>query len=97
MFNFVGIQCGSNGGYKLQQLVRDNDGKLIQKTSDVLFWVAGDIGGKTLYIPISKLDLENNNTIVPSQLLASYYDRSRMLLKKTPNGTTTIPYGGIIA
>ena len=95
MFKFLGILCGSSD-FKLQQLVRDDTGKLVQKTSEVLFWAVGDIGGRALYIPITKIDLEQNNTIVPSQLLASYHDRTRTLLKKTPNGTTTIPFGGII-
>lgn len=96
MYIFIGIQCGSCG-YKLQQLVRDDTGKLVQKTSEILFWVVYDIGGgRTLYIPFSKIDLEQNNTIVPAQILASYHDRTRTILKKTPNGTTTIPFGGII-
>ena len=96
MYIFLGIQCGSCG-CKLQLLVKDDTGKLVQKTSEILFWVVYDIGGgQTLYVPFSKIDLEQNNTIVPAQILASYNDRTRTILKKTPNGTTTIPFGGII-
>lgn len=94
MFNFLGIQFG-NLGYRLQQIVPDTDGKPVQKTSDILFWVAADVGNGTLYVPISKIDIEMNTTVVPAQLLACYNDRTRTLLQKTPKGTATIPSGAI--
>ncbi len=51
MFHFMGIQFG-NCDYKLQQIVQDTDGKPVQKTSDILFWVVADIGDGVLYIII---------------------------------------------
>lgn len=95
MFYFMGIQFG-NCEYMLQQIVPDTDGKPVQKTSDILFWVVADVGNGILYIPISKLDIENNNTVVPSQLIACYNDHTHTLLKKTPNDTATIPLGAIL-
>ncbi len=94
MFHFMGIQFG-NCDYKLQQIVQDTDGKPVQKTSDILFWVVADVGNGVLYIPVSKLDIEMNKTVVPSQLLACYSDRTRSLIKKTPHGTATLPFGAI--
>lgn len=94
-FMFMRIQFG-NCGYKLQQIIQDADGKLVQRTSDILFWVVADVGNGVLYIPVSKLDIEMNKTVVPSQLVACYSDRTRTLLKKTTNGTMTIPFGGIL-
>lgn len=95
MFHFMGIQFG-NCGYKLQQIISDSDGKLVQRTSDILFWVVSAVEGGVLYVPVSKLDIEMNTTVVPSQLLAAYSSRTRALLRKTSNGTTHIPFGGII-
>lgn len=94
-FTFLGIQLGSNG-CKLQQIVINGDGVPVTKTSDVVFWIVSDIGSGHLYTPVSKLDMEQNSMIVPSQVLAAYNDRTRTLLRKTPKGTSTIPYGGII-
>lgn len=94
MFHFMGIQFG-NCDYKLQQIIQDTDGKPVQKTSDILFWVVADVGNGVLYIPVSKLDIEMNKTVVPAQLLACYSDRTRTLIKKTPRGTATIPFGAI--
>lgn len=94
MFNFLGIQFG-NMDYKLQQIVPDTDGKPVQKTSDILFWVAAEVGNGTLYVPISKIDIEMHTMVVPAQLLACYNDRTRTLLQKTPKGTATIPFGAI--
>lgn len=54
------------------------------------------VGNGILYVPVSKLNLELNKTVVPSQILACYSDRTRTLLKKTPRGTATIPFGGIL-
>lgn len=107
MFHFMGLQFG-NCDYKLQQIIQDTDanrrlaqlsglgGKPVQKTSDILFRVVADVGNGVLYIPVSKLDFEMNKTVVPSQLLACYSGRTRALLKKTPSGTATIPFGGIL-
>ena len=92
---FRGLQCG-NQDYKLQHIIIEDNGIPIQKTSDILLWVAMEMRRGILYTPISKLDVDSNSFIVPSQLLAAYDDRSRMLIKKTPNGTATIPFGGII-
>ncbi len=94
MFHFMGLQFG-NFEYRLQQIVQDTDGKPVQKTSDILFWVVADVGNGVLYIPVSKLDIEMNKTVVPSQLLACYSDRTRSLIKKTPRGTATLPFGAI--
>lgn len=91
----MGIQFGSYE-YRLQQIVPDTDGKPVQKTSEILFWVVADVGNGILYIPVSKLDIEMNKTVVPSQLIACYTDRTRTLLQKTPRGTATIPFGGIL-
>lgn len=93
MFQFMGIQFGSYE-YRLQQIVPDTDGKPVQKTSEILFWVVADLGNGIPYIPVSKLDIEMNKTVVPSQLIACYTDRT--LLQKTPRGTATIPFGGIL-
>lgn len=69
----------------------------VQKTSDIIFWTALEIRRGILYTPISKLDADSNNFIVPAQLLAAYEDRTRILLRKAPSGSIeTIPYGGII-
>ena len=96
MFHFMGLQFG-NCDFKLQQIVPDTDGKPIQKTSDILFWVVADVGGGgILYVPISKLDIEMNTTVVTSQIIACYNDRTRTLIKKTPNGTATLPFGAIL-
>lgn len=95
MFLFTGLQFGDNG-YKLQHIIIEKNGIPVQKTSDIILWVASDLGRGILYTPISKYDADSNNFIVPSQLLAAYNDRTRVLLKKTPNGTAAIPYGGII-
>lgn len=91
---FLGILIG-NCGYKLKQIVFENN-QPVEKTSDILFWVATESCRGVLYTPISKLDMENNKTIVLSQIIASYNDRTRTLIKKTANGTATIPFGGII-
>ncbi len=95
MFHFMGLQFG-NYDYKLQQIIQDTDGKPVQKTSEILFWVVADVGNGVLYIPVSKLDIGMNKIVVLSQLLACYSDRTRTLLKKTPRGTATIPFGGIL-
>lgn len=95
MFHFMGIQFG-NYDYKLQQIVMDTDGKPVRKTSDILFWVVADVGKGVLYIPISKIDIEMNKTVVPSQLLACFSDRTRTLLKKTPSGVAAIPFGCLL-
>lgn len=95
MFNFLGIQFG-NCDFKLQQIVPDENGNPVQKTSEILFWVVADVRNGVLYIPVSKLDMEMNKTIVPSQILACYNDRTRTLLQKTSKGTATIPFGGIL-
>lgn len=95
MFHFMGIQFG-NCDYKLQQIIPDTDGKPVQKTSDILFWVVADVGNGILYVPVSKLDLELNKTVVPSQLLACYSDRTRTLLRKTSRGVAAIPCGCLL-
>lgn len=95
MFIFLGLQFG-NCDYKLQQIVPDTDGKPVQKTSEILFWVVADVGNGVLYCPVSKLDIEMYRTVVPSQLMACYSDRTRTLIKKTPRGTATIPSGCLL-
>lgn len=94
MYNFIGIEFG-NCEYKLKQIVMDAEGKPVEKTSEILFWVVADVGTGIMYTPISKLDIEMNRMVIPAQLLSCYNDRTRMLLKKTSNGTATIPFGGI--
>lgn len=95
MFIFLGIEFG-NRDCKLQQIVPDKDGKPVQKTSDIVFWVVANVGKGILRIPISKLDMEHNKTVVLSQLETCYNDRTRTLLKKTENGMVVIPFGGIL-
>ena len=95
MFHFMGIQFG-NCDYKLQQIIMDTDGKPVRKTNDILFWVVADVGKGVLYIPISKIDVEMNRVVVPSQLIACCNDRTRTLLRKTANGTAVIPFGYIM-
>lgn len=94
MFQFIGIQFG-NRDCKLQQIVPDTDGKPVQKTSDILFWVVADVGNGVLEVPISKLDMELNRTVVPAQIIACCDDRTRTLLHKTPKGTAATPGGAI--
>ena len=94
MFEFMGIQFGGNG-YKVQQLVYE-EGRLVTKTSDVEFWIVSSSSNGTLYTPISKLDRQTNRIIVPSQVINSFNEHGRMILKKTSKGLVTIPFGGIL-
>ncbi len=94
MINFIGLMMG-NCGYKLQHIVLDNN-MPVAKTSEILFWVVTESKKGVMYTPVSKFDLENNQTIVLSQILSAYGDQTRTLLKKTDKGTITIPLGGII-
>ena len=93
MPDFLSITFGDRD-YKLLQLVCE-DGKLVQKASDIVFWVVIDTGNGILHSPISKIDMENNKTIVLSQLVACYNDHTRILLKTTKDGMVVIPYSGI--
>lgn len=92
----IGIQTGSNS-YKLQHLVPDDKGKIIAKTSEIVLWIVCSDRQRTIYFPISKIDLEANPTIVPSQLYSSMNDRTRTLIKVTDNGNSIIPSGVLIA
>lgn len=94
MYNFIGVMMGNNG-YKLKLILLENN-QPVEKTSDIVFWVVTETSSGVLYTPVSKLDMEINKTIVMSQIIASYKDRTRSLIKKTPNGTATIPFGGIL-
>lgn len=94
MSYFMGIEFGSRG-YKLKHIIV-SDGEPVEKTSEIMFWVVYDIGGGRLYTPVSKLDMENQTFLVPSQILAAYHDRTRSLIRKTDKGTTVSPFGGII-
>ncbi len=93
--SFLGIQLGSNG-FKLQQIVMDEDCKPVSKTSDILFWVAFNMGNGILYVPVSRLDMEYNTILVPSQLLRSAHDRTRNLSRKTDKGIATYPFSVIL-
>ena len=94
-YSFLGLQLGSNG-FKLQQIVIDEDSKPVTKTSDILLWAVFSVGNATLYIPVSKLDMEHNIMLVPSQLIQAYHDRTRTLIRKTDKCTATYPYGAIL-
>lgn len=94
MFDLLGIEFG-NMGCKVQQLAM-LDGKLVTKTSDIDFWFVLNVNNGVLYIPVSKIDRQVNKFIVPSQIVNSFYEHGRMILKKTAKGTETIPRGGII-
>ena len=95
MDNFLGVITG-NQGFKLQQIVIGENQLPVTKTSDILLWIAISKGAGTLYIPLSKLDLDTQRMIVRSQIEQSYYDRTRTLIQKTPNGTATLPFGAIL-
>lgn len=93
MFNLIGIEFG-NLGCKVQQLANVK-GKIVSKTSDVEFWFVLSANNGVLYIPVSKIDSQINKCIVPSQIVNSYHEHGRMILRKTAEGTETIPFGGI--
>lgn len=92
----MGIQTGGNG-YKLQHIVLDDKGKSVAKTSEIVFWVVCLDRQNTIYLPISKIDLEANSIIVPSQLYGSINDRTRTLIKVTDKGNSIIPSGVLIS
>ena len=93
MISFIGLKIG-NMGYKLQQPV-NVDGKMVNKTGDVLFWMVFAHDNGILNIPISKVDIQANKCIVMSEMLASYNNRARILIKKTENGTSIEPFAGV--
>ena len=93
--NFMGIDFDVNG-CKVKQIVIE-DGEPVEKISPVVFWVVhGIVGGGRLYTPISKLDMESNTSIVPSQFLNAYYEKGRSIIRKTGKSTVVYPFGGII-
>lgn len=95
MVNFLGVIFDAQG-YSLQQIVSNADGNPVEKTSAILMWLCFDTGDGVLNVPITKIDIEMNRMVVTSQLLSTYTDRTRRLLKKTPRGTISIPFGAIL-
>lgn len=83
---------------KLQQLVPNNDDTNTNtaKTSQIEFWVVCKCDGKCIYFPISKIDKDNEMSVVPAQILNMLNDRSRRLVQKVDKGTRILPYGFII-
>ena len=95
MGNFMGVDFDVYG-CKVKQIVIE-DGEPVEKTSPVAFWVVHDIGGgRSLYSPVSKLDMANNTSIVPSQFFGAYHDKGRAIVRKSSKGTVVYPFGGII-
>ena len=81
----IGVQTGGNG-YKLQHIVLNDKGQSVAKNSDIVLWLVCCDSNHTFYFPISKIDLEQNTTIVPSQLYSCIQDRKRSLIKITDTG-----------
>lgn len=94
-YTFIGLVLGNNG-FKLQHIVVGEDSSTVAKVSDILFWVVFFRPNSTVYIPVSKLDMEQNTTFEESQLINSISDRTRTLIRKTDKGTSTIPLSAII-
>ena len=95
MNDFMGIDFGGKG-YKLKQIVIE-DGEPVEKISPIMFWIVHDIGGgRHLYTPVSKLDMEIQTSIVTSQIFNAYNDKGRSIIKKTDKGTSVHPYGAVI-
>ena len=93
---FIGIQTGSNG-YKLQHIVLNDKGQSVAKSSDIVLWLVYCNDKCIYYFPISKLDLDNNITIVPAQICSSINDRTRTLIKVSDTGNSIIPSGVLVA
>ena len=64
-------------------------------TDTIDFWFVLNVNNGVLYIPVSKIDRQVNEFIVPSQVVNSFYENGRMILRKTAKETVTIPRGGI--
>ena len=92
---FAGLELGSKDCKVKHIVVKDGD--TVEQVSPVVFWTVYEIGGgKRLLTPVSKFDFDRQTFIVPSQLLRAYDDRSRSIIRKTSNGTSVSPFGGII-
>lgn len=95
MSYFAGLELGSKDCKVKHIVVKDGD--TVEQVSPVIFWTVYEIGGgKRLLTPVSKLDFDRQTMIVPAQLLGAYHDRSRSIIRKTNNGTSVSPFGGII-
>ena len=95
MVNFIGLQY-DDLGYRMQQIVSDEEGTQLLKRSKIMSWVVLETSTEIIRIPNSKLDSEMNTYIAPSQLNTRLSDHTRILFKKTAKGMEVICPGVII-